>query len=72
VSLDPLVSDPAVLDRYARRADLPDPQLLARWARIRAIITTAQRSESAEPTADSAQWDADLRAPAQMLDPVSR
>jgi streptomycin 6-kinase len=56
------VTDLAVLERYAQAADMPDPQLLARWARVRAMITTAQRSESAEPTSDSAQWDAHLQA----------
>ena len=66
------VTDPAVLDRYARVADLPDPQLLARWVRIRAIITTAQRADSAQPTSNSAQWDAHLQALARMLEPASR
>jgi streptomycin 6-kinase len=58
-----------VVERYARSADLPDPLLLARWVRIRAMVTTAQRSESARPTSDSARWDAHLRALARMLEP---
>lgn len=62
------VTDRAVVDRYARLADLPDPRLLARWVRLRALITTAQRAESANPTADSARWDAHLHALARMLD----
>jgi streptomycin 6-kinase len=66
------VTDPAVLERYAQAADMPDPRLLARWVRIRALITTAQRAESAEPTSDSARWDAHLQALARMLEPMSR
>jgi hypothetical protein len=65
------VTDPAVLHRYARAADLPDSRRLARWVRIRAIIATAQRSDSARPTPDSARWDAHLRALAQRLEPAS-
>ena len=61
------VTDLAVLDRYARVAALPDPQLLARWVRIRALITTAQRSDSSDPTSDSGQWDAHLRALARLI-----
>jgi len=64
------VTDLAILDRYARVADLPDAQLLARWVRIRAIITTAQRSDSAQPTSDSARWDVHLQALARMLEPA--
>jgi streptomycin 6-kinase len=66
------VTDLAVLERFARAADMPDPRLLARWVRVRAMITTAQRSESAQPTSDSAQWDAHLQALARMLEPLSR
>jgi streptomycin 6-kinase len=66
------VTDLAVLERYARAANLPDPPLLARWVRIRATITTAQRSDSAKPTSDSARWDAHLQALARMLEPASR
>jgi streptomycin 6-kinase len=66
------VTDSAVLERYAQAAEMPDPRLLARWVRIRALITTAQRAESAEPTSDSAQWDAHLQALARMLEPMSR
>jgi streptomycin 6-kinase len=62
----------AVLERYARIAGLPDARLLARWVRIRALITTAQRSESAEPTSDSARWDAHVQALARMLEPPGR
>jgi len=62
----------AVVERYARVANLPDPSLLARWVRIRATITTAQRSDSANPTSDAAQWDAHLQALARMLEPASR
>jgi hypothetical protein len=66
------VTDLGILGRYARAADLPDPRLLARWVRIRALIAAAQRSESPEPTADSAGWDAHLRALARMLEPACR
>jgi aminoglycoside/hydroxyurea antibiotic resistance kinase len=66
------VTDAAVVDRYAQAAGLPDPQLLARWVRIRAITITAQRSDSERPTADSARWDAHLQALARMLEPASR
>ena len=66
------VTDLAILERYARVADLPDARLLIRWVRIRAIITSAQRSDSAEPTADSARWDAGLQALARLLDSASR
>ena len=64
------VTDVAVVERYARLADLPDARLLARWVRIRAMIKTAQRSESAKPTSDSARWDGHLRALARMLEPA--
>jgi streptomycin 6-kinase len=66
------VTDLAVLERYARAAEMPDPRLLARWVRVRALITTAQRSESTEPTSDSAQWDAHLHALARMLELLRR
>jgi streptomycin 6-kinase len=66
------VTDVEVLHRYAHAAAMPDPHLLARWVRIRALIATAQRAESADPTPDSAQWDAHLQALARMLDPPSR
>jgi streptomycin 6-kinase len=66
------VTDLAVLERYAQAADMQDPRLLARWVRLRAMITTAQRAESAEPTSDSARWDANLQALARMLEPLSR
>jgi streptomycin 6-kinase len=66
------VTDPAVLHRYACMAGLTDSRRLAKWVRIRAIIATAQRSDSARPTADSARWDAHLQALARLLEPASR
>jgi hypothetical protein len=36
------------------------------------MITSAQRAESADPTPDSAQWDAHLQALARMLELPSR
>lgn len=66
------VTDVAVVAGYARTAGLSDPQLLARWVRIRAIIAIAQHSESAEPSPDSARWIAHLHALARRLEPVCR
>jgi streptomycin 6-kinase len=66
------VDDLAILDRYAEAAGLPDPRLLARWVRVRALIITADHAESAEPTAGSARWAGHLEALARRLEPRTR